>query len=373
MPDELPDGLRPESIVVAAGRPHDPGAPLNTPIAPATAFRHDGADNAYARHDVSPTVASLEQVLGALDGGRALAFGSGIAALATVISTLPAGSVVVAPQEAYSGTVSTFAEAAAAGRLEVRSVDPADTPALVAACDGAALAWLETVSNPLMTVPDIPAVAAAVHAAGGLLGVDATFSTPLTVRPLDLAADIAMHSGTKYLAGHSDALIGALITRSDDLHTRLWDARTLHGGIPGVLEAFLTTRGIRTLALRWERAQASASELARRLAADPRVSRVRYPGLPDDPGHAIAARDHAGYGAVIGLEVGTSAADAERVCSRVRLITHATSLGGVESTIERRARHEVDASFGSPPTLLRLSVGIEHVEDLWADLDRALG
>ena len=368
----MTDPLRPESLAVAAGRPHAPGAPLNTPIVPLTASRFDGQENRYSRYDVSPTVASLEAVVGALEGGRTLAFSSGMAGVATLVSTLPAGAVVAAPVEAYSNSVLTFRAAADAGRLDVRWVDPSDTPTVVAAADGAELVWLETVSNPLMTVADVPAVAAAVHASGGVLAVDATFSTPLTARPLDLGADVAMHSGTKYLAGHSDALIGVLTTRDDHLHTRLWDARTLHGGIPGVLEAYLTTRGVRTLALRWERQQANALDLAGRLADDPRVTRVRFPGLPADPGHALATRDHAGYGAIIGVEV-DSAGRADDVCARVRLITHATSLGGVESTIERRAAHAVDATFGTPGSLLRLSVGIEHVEDLWADLDQALG
>ncbi|MDQ2796167.1 MAG: PLP-dependent transferase, partial [Actinomycetota bacterium] len=185
-------------------------------------------------------------------------------------------------------------------------------------------------------------------------------------------ADIVMHSATKYLAGHSDVLLGALVVRSGSLLSTLHDRRTLSGAIPGALEAYLATRGVRTLALRMERAQANALELAIRLSGHPGVDRVRFPGLPDDPGHAIAARDHAGFGAIMGIEINGSADDAEAVCQAVRLISHATSLGGVESLIERRARHEIDASFGTPVSLLRFSVGIEHVEDLWADLDQAL-
>jgi cystathionine gamma-synthase len=181
-----------------------------------------------------------------------------------------------------------------------------------------------------------------------------------------------MHSVTKYLSGHSDVLMGALVARAPDLAAHLHERRTLGGGIPGALEAYLATRGLRTLALRMERAQANAGELARRLADHPAVTRVRYPGLPDDPGHAIAARDHAGFGAMVCFEVAGGASAADAVCASVRLITHATSLGGVESLIERRAMHEGDAAFGTPESLLRLSVGIEHVEDLWADLRRAL-
>jgi cystathionine gamma-synthase len=202
--------------------------------------------------------------------------------------------------------------------------------------------------------------------------VDATFSTPLNLRALDLGADIVMHSATKYLSGHSDVIIGVLVVRSEELAAELHDRRTRTGGIPGALEAYLATRGLRTLALRWERAQANAMTLAERLDAHPRVSRVRYPGLPSDPGHAIAARDHAGFGAIVSFELHGTADDAERLCNAVRVISHATSLGGVESLIERRARHAGDAGFGTPETLLRFSVGIEHVEDLWTDLGRAL-
>ncbi|SHH22773.1 cystathionine gamma-synthase [Jatrophihabitans endophyticus] len=369
----MSEHLRPASVAVSAGRPHEPGAPLNTPIAPASAFRHDGTDNPYARHHVSPTVASFESVVGELEGGRALAFGSGIAALACLLDRSPAGTPVVVPREGYGGYVGLYAEQHALGRLAVRHVDVTDHDAVRAAARGAALVWVEAVSNPLLTVADLPAVAAIAHEAGALLGVDATFSTPLAVRPLDLGADVVMHSATKYLAGHSDALIGVLVTRSADLHAALHDRRTLAGSTPGVLESYLATRGVRTLAVRMERAWSNAAVLAGRLAEHPAVAAVRYPGLPGDPGHAVAARDHDAFGAVIGIEVAGGATAAEAVCARVRLITHATSLGGVESMIERRARHPGDASYGVPEALLRLSVGIEDVEDLWDDLSQALG
>ena len=365
--------LRPESIVVAAGRPHEPGGPLNTPLVPVAPYLHStDDDNAYARHDVSPTVRAFEAALGALEGGYALAYSSGIAAAAAVVDGLPVGSVVVAPRAAYSGTVSIFAAQEELGRLTVRCVESADTAAVTAALDGATLLWLEAASNPLLAVPDIPALVAAAHAVGAQVCVDATFCTPLVLRALDLGADIVMHSATKYLSGHSDVIMGALVVRSSSAASELRDRRTLTGAIPGVLEAYLATRGLRTLALRMERSQSNASTLAMRLAEHPRVTRVRYPGLPEDPGHAIAARDFTGFGAMIAFELDGVAENAERLCQAVQLISHATSLGGVESLIERRARHDIDASFGTPPTLLRFSVGIEHVEDLWADLDHAL-
>jgi cystathionine gamma-synthase len=364
--------LHPDSLVVAAGRPHEPGSPLSVPIVLAAPYLHTGDDNPYARHDVTPTVAAFEAAVGALEGGSALAFASGIAAVAAVVEGRPAGTVAVVPEAAYSGTVAIFAEQQALGRMTVRPVDISDTAAVVAALDGADLLWLETVTNPLLTIPDLPTLIAAAHEKGALVGVDATFSTPLLVRGLDLGADVVMHSATKYLAGHSDVLLGALVTRSPELFDALHLRRTATGAVPGALETYLATRGVRTLALRMERAQENAGELARRLEAHPRVSRVRYPGLASHPQHAIAARDYAGFGAMIGIEVAGSADDAERVCTSLRLITHATSLGGVESLIERRARHEIDAAFGTPATLLRFSVGIEHVEDLWADLAQAL-
>ncbi|WP_375486454.1 trans-sulfuration enzyme family protein [uncultured Jatrophihabitans sp.] len=364
--------LRPESVAVSLGRPHEPGAPINTAISPVTAYRSDGEHNAYSRHDVSPTVRAFETVVGALEGGETLAFGSGIAAFAALVDRLPAGSPVVVSREGYGGYVGLYDEQQALGRLDVRRIEMTDHDAVREACAGAALLWVETVSNPLMTVADLPALAAVAHEAGALLAVDATFSSPLLVRPLDLGADVVMHSATKYLAGHSDALMGVLTTGSAELHEALHGRRTLAGSVPGVLEAYLATRGVRTLALRVERSGANAAELAARLSTHPAVARVRYPGLPDDPGHAIAARDHAGFGAVVSFEVAGEVAEADRVAGRVGLITHATSLGGVESTIERRAAHPGDASYGTPPTLLRLSVGIEHVEDLWADLSQAL-
>jgi cystathionine gamma-synthase len=364
--------LHAESIVVSAGRPVQPGAPLNAPVVLAAPLRHGGGENRYAREDVTETVAGFESALGAIEGGTAIAFASGMAAIAAVVESRPAGTVAVVPIEAYSGTVSIFRTQEQLGRMAVRPVDTGDSGAVVDALAGAGLLWLETVSNPLMTVPDLPALIAAAHAAGALVCVDATFSTPLGVRPLDLGADVAMHSATKYLAGHSDALLGVLSVRSAELADELHARRTLTGAVPGALETYLATRGLRTLALRMERAQANAGELARRLGEHPAVTRVRYPGLPDDPGHAVAARDHRGFGAMISFEVSGGRAAADRVCERVRLINHATSLGGVESLIERRARYDVDAGFGTPSELLRLSVGIEHVDDLWADLRQAL-
>jgi cystathionine gamma-synthase len=365
--------MRTESIVVSLGRPHQPGAPVNTPIVASATYRNDGTDNRYARSYPNDTVRDLEVALGALDRGTALAFSSGMGAVAAVVEAQPVGTVAVIPDAAYSGTMQIFAEQERLGRMTVRRVDIADTAAVRAALDGAGLLWTETVTNPLLAVADLPVLVEAARRAGVFVGVDATFSTPLNIRPLELGADVVMHSVTKYLSGHSDVLLGALVTGSEELAERLQFRRTIAGTVPGALEAFLALRGVRTFVLRFERAQDNAMELARRLAAHPRVSRVRYPGLPEDPGHAVAGRVFRGYGAMISFEVAGDATAADGVAAALRLITNATSLGGVESLLERRAQHAVDESFGTPPTLLRLSVGIEHVEDLWDDLAQALG
>ncbi|HEV7191925.1 MAG TPA: PLP-dependent transferase [Jatrophihabitantaceae bacterium] len=367
------DELRVESIVVAAGRPHEPGAPLSVPPLLNATFRsaHDGT-NAYLRNESSDSVRAFEQAVGALEGGTAIAFASGMAAIAAVVEGLPSGSTVVGPVAAYSGTISLLAEQQRLGRATVRSVDITDTDAVIAALPGADLLWVEALTNPLLGVPDLPALFDAARTAGVLVGVDATFATPVALRALDLGADVVMHSATKFLGGHSDLLMGVLVVRAPDLADSLTARRRLAGAMPGALECFLALRGVRTLAVRMERAQANAIELAVRLAAHPAVTRVRYPGLPSDPGHERASRQQSGFGAVISFEVTGAAGDAERACQRVELITHATSLGGVESIIERRARYDIDAAAGCPPTLLRLSVGIEHVDDLWADLTQAL-
>jgi cystathionine gamma-synthase len=367
---ELPPN--PESIAVHAGRPLDPGDPLNEPIVLAAPFRHSHEGNEYHRGSGTSTIAAFEAALGALDGGTAVAFASGMAAVAAIVEALPVGTVAVAPQAAYSGSVAIFGEQERLGRMKVRSVDITDTSAVLNALDGADLLWLESVTNPLVGVVDLPTLIDAAHQHGATVVVDATFSTPLNVRPLALGADVTMHSATKSISGHSDLTMGVLIA-DDERAASYRQRRQLTGATPGAIESFLALRGLRTLPVRFERAQANAGELARRLAAHPRVSRVRYPGLPDDRGHEIAKRDHAGFGAMIAFELDGTAEDAERVCESVRLITHCTSLGGVESTMERRARYDIDAAFGTPPTLIRFSVGIEHVDDLWADLSRALG
>ncbi|HJQ44217.1 MAG TPA: aminotransferase class I/II-fold pyridoxal phosphate-dependent enzyme [Jatrophihabitantaceae bacterium] len=369
--DDLP--RHPDTVAVAAGRPDAPGSPLSQPIVLSATFRSGEAGNDYLRNASSDTVRALETAIGALEGGIAIAFASGMAAASAVVHSRPVGTTAVVPQAAYSGAVTLFDEEERFGRMAVRRVDSTDTAAVLAALPGAKLLWLESMTNPLMGVPDLPVLVEAANAQGALSCVDATFSTPRNLCALDLGADVVMHSATKFLSGHSDVLMGALVTRSEELAAELLERRRIGGAMPGALECFLALRGLRTFGVRMERAEANAAELARRLDAHPSVTRVRYPGLPSDPGHERASKFQSGYGAMISFEVAGTADDADRVCERVRLITHATSLGGVESLIERRAQYEVDASYGTPPTLLRFSVGIEHVEDLCRDLEQALG
>ena len=282
-----------------------PGAPVNPPIVLTAPFRNAPENNFYSRAEPTETRAALETALGDLDGGHALAFGSGMAAFSAVVGIQPVGAVAVVPHAAYSGAVAVFTHAEKTGRLSVRrGRHRRHRRGAGRRWTAPSLLWLEAVTNPLMAVPDLPVLIAAAHEAGAMVGVDATFCTPLNVRPLELGADVVMHSATKYLSGHSDVLLGVARGALARASRRLVRGpRALAGAIPGALESYLALRGLRTLALRMERAQANAAELATRLEAHPRVTRVRYPGLAADPGHERATRLFAGYGAMIGFEV----------------------------------------------------------------------
>ncbi|MDP9393463.1 MAG: PLP-dependent transferase [Actinomycetota bacterium] len=344
----------PETLAVHAGRPERrPDAPLNVPPVLASTY-HAGGEAGYGRFG-NETWEALEEALGALEGGHALAFSSGMGAASAVLETLPVGAVVVASASLYSGTAALLDEHARTGRLAVRRVDTGDDDAVRSASGDAALLWLETPGNPLLQEADIPGLAALCGEHGTLLAVDNTFATPLLQRPLATGADVVVHSATKYLAGHSDVLLGATVCGDTALRDRLAFIRTTRGGIPGAFEAWLTLRGMRTLHLRVERSQANARELAARLNGHPCVTRVRYPG----------------WGAIVSIEVAGGAAAADAVCDAVRLWVHATSLGGVESMLERRRRWPAESPL-VPESLLRLSVGVEDVDDLWDDLAAAL-
>jgi cystathionine gamma-synthase len=367
--EKHPLDIRPESWLVSAGRGGGAGAPLNVPMVPASNFII-GAGRDYARDDGTPTWEALEELVGGLEAGKSVAFASGMAAIAAVFDQLPAGAIVALPDDCYQAVAGLAAAGSGRGRWSVQRVAVNDTAGWVGACGVADLVWLESPSNPLLTVADLEVIGAAPRKPGTIVAVDNTFATPLNQRPLDLGATVSLQSATKFIGGHSDLLAGIATTKDEALLHALRRSRELTGATPGTLEAFLAVRGARTLALRLERAQRTAGVLAQRLETDPRIQRVRYPGLPSHPTHDVARRVLKGFGTIISFDVRGGAADADAVCRSVRLIRHATSLGAVESTIERRAA--IPGQGHLPPSLLRLSVGIEDAEDLWADLVAAI-
>ena len=353
------DRLAPATRVVALGRDDVvAGGQVGAPLVLSSTY-HAGGDVVYARTG-NPTWTAFETALGDLEGGDALVLSSGMAAVAAALSLLPHGATVVAPDAAYNGVVATLADREAAGSVTVRRVDVADTDAVLAALDGADLVWLESPTNPLLEVADLATLLAAARERGVLSVVDNTFATPLLQRPLELGADVVVHSVTKYLSGHSDVLLGAVVTPSTDAgrahRDRLHAHRTLHGAIAGPMEVWLALRGLRTLALRVERAQANALELA------------IPPGWAPGRGAGAGTRGSAASSRSRSPE-GVEAA--ERVCAGTRVWVHATSLGGVESQLERRRRIPSEPAK-VPENLIRLSVGIEDVDDLWRDLSQAL-
>lgn len=374
---DLSADLSAATLTVTAGRPdRAPGAPVNAGVVLSSTYVSQGppmpGEAMYTRYD-APTWHPFEEALGALEASPlpALVYSSGMAAVAAAFSLVPPGGRVVVPRHAYQVTLVLAQELSTTQGIEVVPVDLRDLGAVGTAVQGAALVWVESPTNPMLEVADLPAVIAAAHAAGALVAVDNTFATPLGQRPLTLGADVVVHSVTKALAGHSDVVLGAVVTGDPDLRSRLDAYRRTHGAIAGPFEVWLALRGLRTLALRVERAQANAQVLAERLAARPDVVEVRYPGLRTDPGHALAARDLTGFGAIIGLRPAGGAARADALVAGVRLWVPATSLGGVESMLERRRRFATE-SVTVPEDLVRLSVGIEDVEDLWRDLESAL-
>ena len=364
-----PSDIQPASWLVTAGRSSEPGAPLNVPLVPASNFIL-GSGRDYARDDGTPTWEALEQLVGGLEAGRSVAFASGMAAISAVFDQLPVGSLVVLPDDCYQGVAGLVAAGAARGRWTVRRVALHDTALWIEACRTADLIWLESPSNPLLGVADLEAICAAPRKLGAVVAVDNTFATPLNQRPLDFGATVSLQSATKFIGGHSDLLAGVATTKDEAFWHALKKSRELTGATPGTLECFLAVRGARTMALRLKHAQQSAMELAVRLDAHPAIERVRYPGLVSHPTHATAKRVLKGFGTIISFDVRGGAKDADAICQRIQLIRHATSLGAVESTMERRAA--IPGQEHLPSSLLRLSVGIEDAADLWKDLDLAL-
>jgi cystathionine gamma-synthase len=377
-----PPALSPRTLAAQAlGRIDEQTRAVVPPIHVATTFERDPdnlyrSGNIYGRPD-NETVREAEAVIGALEGAaQTLVFGSGMSAAIALFLSLGPGAHVIAPGVMYWALRNWLANEAPALGISVDFVDAEDLQALARAVKPGAtkLVWLETPSNPLWGLSDIEGAGRVAHAAGAALAVDSTCATPIFTRPIALGADVVMHSATKYLNGHSDVVAGALCFGEDDaLSARARKIRQAHGLILHPFEAFLLTRGLRTLDLRVRAAAGNAMELASRLSNHAAVSAVLYPGLPHHPRHDLARRQmKGGFGGMLSIRVRGGAEAAVAAAARVSLWKRATSLGGVESLIEHRASIE-GAGSPCPPDLLRLSAGVEDVEDLWRDIDEALG
>lgn len=343
-----------ETLAVSAGRPAAvPDQPLN--VSPVFASTYTaGGDLEYGRFG-NPTWTAFEDALGALEGGDCRVFASGLAAIAAVLDLVPVGGTVVALSHSYLGSQSLLKHAEARGVYNHVLVDALDQSALLAAVRDSSMVLIESPTNPALEVVDIAAVVRVAQEVGSIVVVDNTFATPILQRPLELGADIVVHSATKFISGHSDVVMGAVITRDPDYLAAITGYRSIQGATPGPMEVFLALRGLRTLALRVERAQSNAAELVARLSGHPQLTEVRYPG----------------FGAIVALVLPSGDA-ADAFIAKVKLCRHATSLGGVETTLERRRRWSGEAPT-IPEGLVRLSVGIEHIEDLAEDLLQALG
>ncbi len=374
-------GLRPETIAAHALRAVDEATgAVVPPIHTSSTYARDGnyapkLKENYIRNG-NPTLWQAEETIAALEGGTsALLFASGMAAITTLLETVPQGSHVVAPDVMYYGTRDWLKRLESLGRISLTLFDPALPGALDGAIrkGGTGLVWIETPLNPTWDVIDIAAAARAAHEAGAILAVDATATGAVTTQPLKLGADIVFHSATKYLNGHSDVLAGVLVTGEEN---RRWkeiaSLRSKMGAPLPPLECFLLMRGMRTLFVRYRQASANAMAIARHFENHPKLERVLYPGLASHRGHAVAARQMTdGFGGMMSILVRGGFEDAKRLCTRLRVIVPATSLGGVESLAEHRKTVEGPTS-PVPDNLVRISVGIEHADDLIADLEQAL-
>jgi cystathionine gamma-synthase len=366
--------------VHSAHSPEPATGALAQPIYLTTTFERD-ADGGYPRgyrysREGTPNRAALEACIALLEGGSAAAaFASGLAANMAVLELLHPGEHLLAPFEAYYGSLKQFSEFAERRGVTVELADFSDLTAVrTAIARRPRLVWIETPTNPLLNVTDLAAVTAIAHEAGALVVCDNTFATPICQRPFDFGVDLVIHSGTKYLGGHSDVLSGLAVVREDAPlveHLQAW--QRVAGAALGPFDCWLLRRSVATLALRVRAQCAGARQVAEFLASHPAVEQVFYPGLPQHPGHAVAARQmRGGFGAMLSVCIAAGPAAALKVAARTRLFARATSLGGVESLIEHRASIEGPQSR-TPQNLLRLSVGIEEPADLIADLEQALG
>ncbi len=374
-----------DTLAIHAGQDPDPATgAVVPPIYQVSTYKQDGIGGLRGGFEYSrtanPTRAALEECLAALEGGvRGLAFASGMAAEDTLLRTIcKPGDHVVIPDDAYGGTYRLISKVLGPWGLTFDPVPVASVDAVRAAVrPETKVIWVETPTNPLLAIADIAALAQVAHDAGALLVVDNTFASPYLQRPLALGADAVVHSTTKYLGGHSDVLGGALVVSDVALGSELAFHQNSMGAVGGPFDAWLTLRGVRTLGVRMDRHCANAERIAEFLLRHPKVSSVRYPGLPDHPGHEVAAKQMRAFGGMVSFQLHAGEEAAVAVCESTRLFILGESLGGVESLIEHPARMTHASAAGSPlevpADLIRLSVGIEDADDLLADLERALG
>lgn len=374
-----------ETLALHAGQEPDPltGAVV-PPIYQVSTYKQDGVGGLRGGYEYSrsanPTRTALEECLAALEGGaRGLAFASGLAAEDTLLRTFCApGDHVVIPDDAYGGTYRLFAQVLSRWGVEWTAVPVSDVAAVRQAVRPTTkVVWVETPTNPLLNVADIAALAEVAHQAGALLVVDNTFASPYLQLPLALGADVVVHSTTKYLGGHSDVVGGGLVARDAEHGERLAYHQNAMGAVAGPFDAWVTLRGIKTLAVRMDRHCVNAQAVVDLLTGHPKVVQVLYPGLADHPNHAVAARQMKAFGGMVSFRVAGGEQAAVDVVNRAELFTLAESLGGVESLIEHPGRMTHASAAGSPlevpGDLVRLSVGLETVTDLVADLEQALG
>jgi cystathionine gamma-synthase len=374
--------MRFETKAIHAGQDPEPAyGAVNVPIYQTSTYAAHGVGRSkgydYARTG-NPTRTALETCLAALeDGAHGLCFASGMAAETTVLTALKPGDHVLLGDDVYGGTYRVLSKVLQGWGLEFDTVDLTDLDAVRKAVrEETRVVWCETPTNPHLKIVDIPALVDIAHEAGAWLAVDNTFATPYLQRPLAMGADVVVHSATKYLGGHSDAVGGAVVTSNDELYERLKFLQNAAGAVPGPLDCYLVLRGVKTLALRMEAHCRNARQVAEFLSGHPKVVRTYYPGLPDDPGHELAARQMGDFGGMVSFEL-ASGEEATAVCESTEIFFLAESLGGVESLIEHPGQMTHASTAGSPlevpETLVRLSVGIEHPDDLIEDLAQALG
>ncbi|MFE6868456.1 cystathionine gamma-synthase [Kitasatospora sp. NPDC057692] len=380
---QLPQGF--ETLAIHAGQEADPqtGAVV-TPIYQVSTYKQDGVGGLRGGYEYSrsanPTRTALEECLAALEGGaRGLAFASGLAAEDTLLRTiLKPGDHIVIPNDAYGGTFRLFAKVLTRWGVEFSVANTQDLATVREALrPNTRAVWVETPSNPLLGITDLAALAEIAHGAGALLVVDNTFASPYLQQPIALGADVVVHSTTKYMGGHSDVVGGALVIAEAGLGEEVAYHQNAMGAVSGPFDAWLVLRGIKTLGVRMDRHSSNAEKVAELLAGHPRVSQVLYPGLPEHPGHDIAAKQMKAFGGMVSFRVNGGEEAAVEVCNRARLFTLGESLGGVESLIEHPGRMTHASVAGSalevPSDLVRVSVGIESIDDLLADLGQALG